>query len=186
MKRVIIIHGWGGGPEGGWFDWLKNELPSSEWEIDAPQMPDTDEPKIDAWVSKLKEVVGEVDEDTYFIGHSIGCQTILRFLETLKEDKKIGGAIFVAGWFSLKGLEEGEDEIAKPWIETPIDFEKIKKQINKSTAIFSDNDPYVPLSNTKIFKQELSSKIIIENKKEHFNEVIKFPNVLNSLLEISK
>jgi len=26
MKRVFIIHGWGGNPEEGWLPWLKKEL----------------------------------------------------------------------------------------------------------------------------------------------------------------
>ena len=26
MRRVFIIHGWGGYPEEGWFPWLKKEL----------------------------------------------------------------------------------------------------------------------------------------------------------------
>ena len=33
------------------------------------------------------------DENTYFVGHSIGCQAIMRYLESV-DVKKIGGVLF--------------------------------------------------------------------------------------------
>ena len=56
-------------------------------------------------------------------------------------------------------------------------------------AIFSDNDPFVPLNDSKIFKNKLNAKIIIEHKKGHFDPssgVRKLPSALKSLLSISK
>ena len=92
MKRVILIHGWGGFPDNHWFPWLKQELASRGFQVIVPEMPNNEEPEIEAWVAKLSEAIGEPDDDTYLIGHSIGCQTIMRFLE--KIDKRIGGASF--------------------------------------------------------------------------------------------
>ena len=190
-KRVFIIHGWGGQPDLGWMLWLRKELEGRGFEVVAPQMPETDVPKIEKWVPFLEEKVGEADENTYFVGHSIGCQTILRYLERLPENKKIGGALFVAGWFNLKPeTSEDEDDIkaAKPWLETPIDFEKILTHIKKFTAIFSDNDPYVPIEDAELFKQKLGAKTIIEHNKGHFtgdDNIIELPIVLEELLKIN-
>ncbi len=189
-KRVFIIHGWEGYPEEGWFPWLKKQLEQKDFEVFVPAMPNTDEPKIEEWVPFLSDLVGEPDEDTYFVGHSIGCQAILRYLETL-ENKKIGGAIFVAGWFHLINLEgPEEEEIAKPWIEKQVDFEKIKNTSNNFVAIFSDNDEWVPLSDKDIFEKELGAKIIIEHGKGHFiggdDGITELPIVLESILKMSK
>ena len=190
-KRVFIIHGWGGQPDLGWMLWLRKELEGRGFEVVAPQMPETDVPKIEKWVPFLEEKVGQADENTYFVGHSIGCQTILRYLERLPENKKIGGALFVAGWFNLKPeTSEDEDDIkaAKPWLETPIDFEKILTHIKKFTAIFSDNDPYVPIEDAELFKQKLGAKTIIEHNKGHFtgdDNIIELPIVLEELLKIN-
>jgi predicted alpha/beta hydrolase family esterase len=194
-NRVFIIHRWSGSPEQDWYPWLKKELEKNGFEIFVPAMPNTDEPKIEEWIPFLANIVGEPDENTYFVGHSIGCQTILRYLEKLN-GKKVGGAIFVAGWFNLSEFtfkeepfeEEEARNIAKPWIEMPINFEKIKKTTNNFVAIFSDNDPYVPIGDKNIFKEKLDSEIIIENNKGHFSGsdgITELPSVLNSLLKMA-
>ena len=85
MKKAYLVHGWGGTGSGGWFDWLKQELPKKGFEVVSFDMPDTDNPKIETWVKYLEQKINsdEIDENTYFVGHSVGCQTILRFLEKL-------------------------------------------------------------------------------------------------------
>src|SRR3989344_6946533 len=98
-KRVIITHGWGGHPKGDWFPWLKKELEAKSFEVHIPRLPNAENPRIEKWVPKLAQVVGVADEETYFVGHSMGCQAIARYLESLPEGVKIGGAVFVAGFF---------------------------------------------------------------------------------------
>ena len=169
-KRAIIVHGWGGYPEEGWFPWLKQELEKQGFTVTVPQMPDTETPRIEAWVSHLAEVVGEPDEHTYFVGHSIGCQTILRYLETI--DVKVGGVILVAGFFDILTSLEGEEEraIVKPWLETLIDFEKVKQAADTIVAILSDNESCVALEeNRKIFEEKLGAHVFVENNKGHFS-----------------
>lgn len=196
MKRVFIIHGWGSSPERARLQWLKKELSKRGFEVFVPAMPNTDEPKIEEWINFLSSLVGEPDEETYFVGESIGCQAILRYLEKLV-NKKIGGAIFMAGWFNLSEFtfkEEPADEeeariIAKPWLETPINFEKVKKTSKNFVAIFSDNDPYVPLSDKNIFRKKLGAEIIIEHNKGHFRDedgIYELPIVLDLLLKMAK
>ena len=190
MKRVILVHGWGGSPINAWFPWLKKELQIKGFEVIVPKMPDTDDPSIDVWVPYLANVVQKADKNTYFVGHSIGCQTIMRYLETLKEGTKVGGAVFVAGFFRLPHLETDEEKvIAKPWLKTPINFIKIKKHINKIITIFSDDDPDVDLSDKDMFKKNLGTKTIVEHGMGHFSDdagIKKLPSALKSLLKISK
>ena len=121
----------------------------------------------------------------------MGCQTIARYLESLPKDVKVGGAVFVAGFFKrLTGLEDepGIPETASHWLKTPLDLQKVRSHLNKSIAIFSDNDPYVPLDNQDDFRDKLGSKIIIQHKMGHFNEaagITQLPIALKSVLEIS-
>ncbi|MDO8523005.1 MAG: alpha/beta hydrolase [bacterium] len=187
QKRVFIIHGWGGSPQNNWFPWLKNELEKKGFLVIVPSMPHPENPTIEGWVGHLSTVVGEPDENTYFIGHSIGCQTILRYVEQLQ--KPIGGVVCVAGFFRLLHLETKEEkEIAKPWLEVPMNYEKIKLNANKIIAIFSDDDQDVDLGDKELFEKRLDAKTIVEHKKGHFSDdagVKELPSVLNALFEIA-
>ncbi len=191
QKRVFIIHGWDGYPEEGCFPWLKKNLEEKGFMVENPAMPNPLKPTIDSWVAFLKDKVGQPDENTFFVGHSIGAQTILRYLESLDDEIKVGGVVFLAGWVNLtdEACEVEEDkEIAKPWLETPIDWIKVKKHTDGFVAIFSDNDPLVPFSDAEIFKDKLGAKIVVEYKKGHFSGsdgIKELPSILNSILEIS-
>ena len=190
MKRVFIIHGWDGYPEEGIFPWLKKELESRDFTVFNPAMPEPLNPRINSWVTFLGEQVGIPDKDTIFFGHSIGAQTILRYLESLPENTKVGGAVFLAPWVNLNPVAYETDEvvmIAKPWLETKLSWDKIKSHANKFTAIFSDDDPLVPILDSKIFESDLGAKIIIEHRKGHFSGssgIKELPSALDSVLKI--
>jgi hypothetical protein len=189
MKRVFIIHGWGGFGGEGWQAWLKVELEKKSFKVVAPDMPDTENPKIEAWVSALAKLVGRCDEDTFFVGHSVGCQTILRYLAELPEGVKAGGAIFVAGWFNLQGLTVKEEEIAMPWLRLPIDLEKVKTKTTKFFAVFSDNDPVVPVEDEKIFQEKLGAETLILKNQGHFTgetDINELPIVLEKILAMAE
>ena len=188
-KRVFIIHGWDGSPRDAWIPWLKSELQKRKFTVITPKMPDPKNPKINAWVSHLKKQVKEIDADTYFVGHSIGCQTIIRYLQTLPTGVKIGGAVFVAGWYNLRNLEtEEEKRIAGPWVNKPRDDKKIREAVNHAVAIFSDNDPFVIPDNQRSWKERVGAKIILEHNKGHFSGsdgAKKLPSALKAVLELS-
>ena len=193
MKRVFIVHGWDGNPKEPMLSWLKNELRKKKFNVLNLKMPNPSKPEIKSWVNFLKKSIKCLDENTYFIGHSVGCQAVLRYIESLKDKQKIGGIVLIAPWMHLDKTtieEEGEEvkEIARPWMETPINFNKIKSRIKNAVCIFSDNDPYVPLIDSKIFKKKLNAKIIIEHGKYHFDpyhKIKKLESVVDSLLKIS-
>ncbi len=190
--RVFIVHGWGGYPEEGSFPWLKQELEKMGFNVQNPAMPKPLEPKIEEWVSHLAKLVGEPDENTVLFGHSIGTQTILRYLAGLPKEKKIGGVVLLAPWVHLTEAAyetKGDRDIAKPWLETPINFAAAKLHAKKFVAIFSDSDPLVPLDDAKIFERELGAEIIIEHKKGHFSGsdgITELPIARDKILELSR
>lgn len=188
-KKIIIVHGWDFNPKMNWYRWLKKELEKKGFEVIVPTMPNTSKPEINNWVSHLKKVVGKLNMNTYFIGHSIGCQTILRFLEKEDYQGKIGKLVFVAGWFNLNNLEDKEiKEIAQPWINTPINFDRVKEKINKITVFLSSNEPYNYVEENKMtFEEKLKAKVIILKNKGHFTEddgIKELPEVLNEIVKM--
>ena len=164
--NIYIIHGWGGSPESDWIPWLKRELEDQGYNVIVPAMPDTDAPEINVWVGYLKEIVKNPDSNTFFVGHSNGCQAVMRYLDS--SEVKIGGALFIAGWFNLKNLEDEEVPIAEPWITTSMDFDEIKGSIGNLRVILSDNDPYDCLQENKEKFEKLGGQVIIVPGAGHF------------------
>lgn len=184
--KAIIVHRQDGNQKSDWYPWLKKELEKRKWKVIIPKMPNTSEPKIYSWVNYLKKVAGTPDEETYFIGHSIGCQAIMRHLSQLPPQIKIGGLIFVAGWLKLRNLEDKDAKIiAKPWLETPLNFTKVKERTKNITVILSNNDPYVDYKKHKtLFIKKLKAKIISEKGKGHFTRddgIKEIPEVVKEL-----
>lgn len=187
MKKVYIIHGWEGGTYEKQLLWLKDKLIATGFEVVFKDMPNADTPRIDVWVEYMNKII-ELDENTYLIGHSIGCQAIMHYLEQAPTDVKLGGVLFIAGWFTLTGLETKEEyDLAKPWLNTPIDFSKVKQHTNRITAIFSDDDPFVPIENVDLFKERLGANTLILHNKGHFSSktVHELPEVFSELIKMA-
>ncbi len=192
VKRVFSIHGWGGSPDTDWHPWLKQELDKKGFKVEVPAMPEPLNPKISSWVSTLKKAVGKSDKDTYLIGHSIGCQTVLRYIEQMDKNERVGGVILVAGWLHLTvdtWDENYTEEIAAPWLNTPIDFDKIKQHTTQIVDFYSEDDPYVPVSDSVLFKERLNAKVISVGNKGHVSKedgVKEVPFVVGELMKIAR
>src|SRR3989344_4974424 len=102
MRKVFLIHGFEGRPDNHWFPWLTLELKANGFDVSAPQMPHPMQPKLNEWLAFLKKYVGKPNRETYFVGHSLGCITITRYLAELSPKQsanlRIGGAVLVAGF----------------------------------------------------------------------------------------
>lgn len=187
MKKAIIVHCWDGFPEYCWYSSVKAELEKEGFEVIVPAFPETDMPKLDKWLPVLKEKVEEPNENVYLIGHSVGCITIMRYLESLEENQKVGGVVMVAGFTDNLGFEE-----LKNFFTTEIDFENIKSKANRFVVIHSDDDPFVPLKHGDIFKENLDAELIIKHNKKHFSGAVddeeacvELPDVVESVKKIS-
>lgn len=181
IKKAYIIHGWASDSNMPWIKWLEGELKKKKVEVHAFDMPDKYTPTIEKWVDYLRQNVKDVDEHTYFIGHSVGCQTILRFLEKEHKHIKVGGCIFVAPWLDLIGLDSDELKIAHPWIHNKIEFERVLDHTGNIVCIFSTNDKYVSEAEWEKFEKDLGAKIIIKRDFDHFEKTDKIEEILHEL-----
>lgn len=182
-KRVMVVHGFQGTPNTHWKPWLKNELQIRGFDVSMPQMPNPAFPVLSEWIETLKKEVGEVSEDIYFVGHSLGCITIVRYLASLEEGQKVGGAVLVAGFYSDVGLPE----IAL-FSTDKYEVERAKEHCKKFVSILSDNDTSVPLSKGKELNEALNGELIIESGKGHFcaeDGVTELQSVLDAILKMN-
>lgn len=188
IKKAFIIHGWSDTPSGSWFPWLQKNLEERGFEVEVPAMPHPDTPTIEDWVGHLKKIITQVDENTLLVGHSVGCQTILRFLAALPESEKVGQVVLVAPWLALSGIEKDEEGIARPWLEESIDFARVRQLAENITALFSSNDKFVPQEeNVALFEKALQPKIVYVGDKGHISgfdnpPILELPELLDIIL----
>ena len=96
MKKIYIIHGYTASAEKHWFPWLEKELTKIGIDCIRLNMPDSDNPHCDKWLTYLENNI-RIDENTIVVGHSLGCIALLNFLA--KNYEKPLGAIFVSGFY---------------------------------------------------------------------------------------
>lgn len=184
MKKVFIIHGFEGSPNGGWRSWLMGELEKQEVYACALSMPTPENPICSEWVEEIsRHIERNVSDEIYLIGHSLGTPTILRYLESAQA-KPISGAVLVSG-----PSERNSNRKIDSFLDKNFDFEKIKSNCKRFTIIHGDNDPNVPLDNAKFLSQELNSKLIIIENGGHLNGSagwFKLPQCLEALNKMMK
>ena len=164
MKRLYIVHRWDGTPSADWYVWLKKFVEKLNFQVEILKMPHSKIPTIGSWTDTLRKNI-KLDGETYLIGHSIGNQTILRFLAN--EESKIGGVFLVAPWVKLKNISFLEKIIARPWLTKKFDWQKARAATENYMAVFSDDDPSVSMENAKVFAEKLDAKIIKVKNKGH-------------------
>jgi uncharacterized protein len=190
-ERAFIIHGFLGYPTEAWLPWLKAMLEKRGYQVWLPAMPHPDRPAIPEWIDFIGKLVGEPDAKTVMIAHSLGCEAVLHYLETLGETaKSVGKTVLVASRFPTgMSPEEADkkiegDERLKPWLIARVDPKSVRIAAGKCTVILSDNDPYVSIDEAKAsFQGNLAAEIIIEHGKGHFNEdddITELPSALSA------
>jgi uncharacterized protein len=186
MNHVVIVHGFKGKPNTNWKPWLKKALEDEGFKVDVPEMPATMAPVAQEWQNTLALTIGTPTPKTYLIGHSLGSITILRYLETLNKNQKIGGCILVAG-FGEKFPEYagGHDT----FFDHELNWERIRQHCNKFIAIHSDNDTNVGYAQLSLFATKLKAKTILMHSMGHFGSddgVFELPVVKNELLNMAQ
>lgn len=180
-NKALIIHGYGGNSQGNWFPWLKSELEKLSWNVSAPQLPNTNEPKLAEQLSTLTSVWNPEeswDGKRVLIGHSLGGSLLLYFLEQEWKDP-VDLSILVGSTSHKAHLSELESYFANAH-----NFEKIKKNCKKFILIFSDNDPYISADTGPFYQHQFDPNaelFMIHNaghfmKKDGYEE---FPLILN-------
>lgn len=180
MKRAIIVHRWSGSPETDWYPWLKKSLEDKGYAVTTPTIPDADTPTIEAWQASLTSVIVAPDAELVLVGHSIGCQAVLRYLASITEDVQVANVVLVAPWLQVANLEGPEEEkIAQPWEKTPIDWDAVRRHAPNATLIFSDDDMYVPMVNRDLFAAQWpEARPVMVHGMGHITGVAELPEAL--------
>ncbi|MFH1916085.1 MAG: alpha/beta hydrolase [Nanoarchaeota archaeon] len=169
--NAFIIHGAYGTPQENWFPWLKSELEDLGCKVYVPKFPTPEGQNLINWMKIINEYKKEFNNETIFIGHSIGPAFILNILEQL--DKPIRAAFFIAGFigkFTGKWADPQFNLINKTIAEKTFNWQKIRHNCTSFYLFYSDNDPYVPQEKALELGQSLLVKPILVKNGGHFNK----------------
>ncbi len=178
--NFVLLHGYGGVPDEGFIPWLKKELETRGFRVQAPRLPHSDEKKANEkddleLMAKLK-----LDANTVLVGHSLGAVVAMKAVEGLSQP--IRKLVLVGGFLK----PEFSDKRRKP-IEANFtwrfDFDAIKKNVSEIKILQDANDGIVPLSRAQELQQVLGGELVVfPAREEHVcgtEELVVLENVLD-------
>ncbi len=166
MKKVFIVHGFGGRPNSGWRVWLMAELGKLGYYACSLALPCPDKPIKEQWVDVISRNVEQCadDDEVFLVGHSLGVAAILRFLEQWEGEKPIAGIVLVAG-----PSEPTSNELVKNFLDDSFDYDKIRGKIGSCVVIHGDSDNIVPPSHAEAHARGLQAPLVMVEGAGHFN-----------------
>jgi len=178
MKRVILLHGNGGGTGSDqWFPYIKRELEKAGVTCLTPDLPDAIQARKQYWFPYFSDVLG-IRPDDIVVGHSSGALAIMKYAE----DHRISGSVLVGAYYTDLGYE---DERASGYFDTPWQWDKIKAN-QQWTAIFASlDDPFIPIQEPRFIRDKLGSEYFEFEHEGHFGRTktpkLEFPELLEFL-----
>jgi predicted alpha/beta hydrolase family esterase len=162
--RIVVAHGYLASPEKHWFPWLVDQYDPGV--VRVPALPNSSHPKPGLWLETLQDAVGEVDDDTILIGHSLGSITTLRLLAALPGSWRLRGLVLVAGFAQpLPNLPKLD-----PFTAAPLDMRAILDGARQRHVLGSDNDTTVAPPITAALARSLKAPLTIIPGGGHFVE----------------
>ncbi|WP_245200091.1 RBBP9/YdeN family alpha/beta hydrolase, partial [Acinetobacter nosocomialis] len=182
MRQIFVLHGYSASIHDHWFLDLKHQIEDENTSVTLIPFPDSEHPNVDAWQKVLDEQIPEVNENTYFVAHSLGVITLLHFLQR-HDYKNIGGMILVSGFSGpIADSYPLTAYITKSKVDTNY-FKSIKKKL----VYLSDNDDLVPPHLTIQLAKDIDAPYITVPNGGHFlgrEGYTAFPQLVDSLKEM--
>lgn len=181
-KEVYIVHGYMASTTDHWFEWIKEELEKEGAAVHILAMPDSRNPKPEAWISHLKENV-KFSQDTYLIGHSLGCISLLLYLNRFPQ--QAAGIVLISGFLTrLIDIPELD-----AFLEEQISIPALIENLPKRLVIGAEDDYIVPFGHTQNLAEALEAPIISVENGGHFlgkDDFKTFPVLLEALKTMIK
>src|SRR6185369_1180716 len=167
MQNAFIFHGTEGYPGENWFPWLKEQLEGKNCKVIVPQFPSPPvvPAKISEWFDVLNDYKQYINEDTIFVGHSLGGLFLLRVLEKL--DHTVRAAVFVAAPIGVRPILNWDRDNAFCGFE--FNWDSIIPKAKHFAVFHSDDDPYVSLGNGEELAKKLGVRLGFIPNAGHFN-----------------
>ena len=182
VRRVVVVHGYDAAPGDHWFPWLRERLGALGVRTVLAELPEPSFPEAGAWLDAVARALGEPDEHTRVVAHSLGCIAVLRHLEALPQPWTLGGLVLVAGF---TGRLESVP-VLDAFLAEDVDVRPVRAHVRRRLVLRSDDDPTVPPAATDALAARLDAPVVVVAGAGHFcgeDGVTRLPPVLEALLE---
>ncbi len=161
-SSVYIVHGFAAAPCNHWFQSLKKAVQQKNVEVHIPAMPESSTPDLQKWLKQLQSEV-TAQKRAFFVGHSLGCITLLQFLSHVYTGE-ISGLCLVAPFDEKLPNRPVMDSftVANP------DYAGLKRRCAASYVFASTNDLAVPLRMSESVSKKLGASFVIVENAGHF------------------
>jgi leucyl-tRNA synthetase len=174
--NFLILHGFEGSPKDNFIPWLKKSLENSGYRVEAPELPNSSNPKESEQVDYVLKNC-HIDESTVIIGHSLGAIVAMKVVEKLKT--KISGLVLVSAAMDPKFTKN-----VKPYhknFDWHFNFDDIKNKITSGTAILSDTEEPHRLEYLKYLSGNLNAILLETKAKEKHYCAKEEPDILKAV-----
>ncbi|MDH6311004.1 putative alpha/beta hydrolase family esterase [Dysgonomonas sp. PFB1-18] len=160
--NIYVVHGYTANSQANWYPDLKNHLESENIRVHIFDMPNSHAPVEKEWLDFLEANITNLDDKSIFIGHSLGCVTILRFLENKNTDN-IESLFLVSGFIENSPIPELSE-----FVKEEIDHSNFIETIKNRVVISAEDDDIVPYPYSEVLAKKLNAQFKLLETGKHF------------------
>lgn len=174
--NIYVVHGYTANSKANWYPDLKNHLESENITVHIFDMPNSHAPVEKEWLDFLERGITNFDDKSIFIGHSLGCVAILRFLEDKNTDN-IESLFLVSGFVEVSPIPE-----LSKFVKEKIDYSKFVETIENRVVLSAEDDDIVPYLYSEVLAKKLNAQFKLLETGKHFIDrdgFTEFPYLIN-------
>jgi uncharacterized protein len=139
-QSFLIVHGLGGSGPLHWQSWLAERLREHGESVSYPDLPNSDEPSLEAWLSVLeRERSGREPGQLVVVCHSLGAVTWLHL--AARAERRLAERVLLV---APPSAGAGVAEIAE-FVPAPLDAAAVSRAAGSTRVVCADSgDPYRP------------------------------------------
>ncbi|MEK9180124.1 MAG: class I tRNA ligase family protein [Patescibacteria group bacterium] len=177
--NFVLLHGYRGSPEKNFFPWLKKELANRGYKVQAPELPNSGDPRVYDQVEHALKTVS-FDENSVILGHSLGTVVALKVLERVK--RPVRKTILVGGFTENKFVDD--DNFEPQTFDWKFDIKKISKNVGSLLSLRDLTDDAVPQYQPAKLTELFGGRLVDFVAEKPHACAAEEPEVLRNLLEV--
>ena len=178
--NIYVIHGYTANSKANWFPYLKEHLETENIEVHIFDMPNPQNPSFEEWLSYMNQQIKSSEQKSIFVGHSLGCVTILNYLMD-KNMKNVESIFLVSGF-----VEESPISELLGFMQKKIAYSKIIENIPNRFVISAEDDDIIPYNYSEELARKINAEFILLKQGKHFIDrdgFIEFPLLVKLIKE---